>query len=267
MADLEVLISCMNLRHDDNIVSRSAVTSDAVVINQDQSELDYYYERQYGKQRIRVYRVNDKGLTKSRNLAIEKAQADICVLCDDDEVFSENYEQRVLKAYEELADADIIIFDMVNRPCGWGDKIKKLGYFDLMRVSSWQISFKRSSLISSGVRFDENMGAGSGNGAEEEFKFLTDCRKAKLTIYYYPFKLASVAQEQSTWFSGFDKTFFVNRGNTTRYIMGFFPAVLYAMYYAFAKKRQFKDITAFKAFSYMLDGIRENRLSKLKKGK
>lgn len=80
------------------------------------------------------------------------------------------------------------------------------------------------------------MGAGSGNGAEEEFRFLTQCRKAGLKIYHYPYELATVAQTQSTWFKGFDREFFVNRGNTTRYIMGLPLSVLYAAYYALPKK-------------------------------
>ena len=110
------------------------------------------------------------------------------------------------------------------------------------------------------------MGAGSGNGAEEEFRFLTQCRKAGLKIYHYPYELATVAQTQSTWFKGFDREFFVNRGNTTRYIMGLPLSVLYAAYYAFAKRKQLADISMFKAFSYTLAGIKENRLNKLKKG-
>lgn len=265
LAKTEILLSCMFLSDSKEMIMRSHITSDTVIINQCDEE--NYKEENICNALLRTFSVTDRGLTKSRNLAISKSQADICIICDDDEIFNEGYEKAVLSAYDALPDADIIIFDMVDRPLKWGNSIKRLGYIDLMSVSSWQITFRREKLLASGVLFDENMGAGSGNGAEEEFRFLTQCRKAKLRIYHYPFRLASVAQTQSTWFKGFDEEFFVNRGNTTRYIMGLPLSVLYAAYYAFAKRKQLSGMSMLRAFSYTVKGIKENRLTKLKKGK
>ena len=265
LAKTEILLSCMFLSDSKEMIKRSHITSDTVIINQCDEE--NYKEENICNALLRTFSVTDRGLTKSRNLAISKSQADICIICDDDEIFNEGYEKAVSSAYDALPDADIIIFDMVDRPLKWGNSIKRLGYIDLMSVSSWQITFRREKLLASGVLFDENMGAGSGNGAEEEFRFLTQCRKAKLRIYHYPFRLASVAQTQSTWFKGFDEEFFVNRGNTTRYIMGLPLSVLYAAYYAFAKRKHLSGMSMLRAFSYTVKGIKENRLTKLKKGK
>lgn len=265
LAKTEILLSCMFLSDSEEMIKRSHITSDTVIINQCDEE--NYKEENICNALLRTFSVTDRGLTKSRNLAISKSQADICIICDDDEIFNDGYEKAVSSAYDALPDADIIIFDMVDRPLKWGNSIKRLGYIDLMSVSSWQITFRREKLLASGVLFDENMGAGSGNGAEEEFRFLTQCRKAKLRIYHYPFRLASVAQTQSTWFKGFDEEFFVNRGNTTRYIMGLPLSVLYAAYYAFAKRKQLSGMSMLRAFSYTVKGIKENRLTKLKKGK
>lgn len=265
LAKTEILLSCMFLSDSKEMIKRSHITSDTVIINQCDEE--NYKEENICNALLRTFSVTDRGLTKSRNLAISKSQADICIICDDDEIFNDGYEKAVSSAYDALPDVDIIIFDMVDRPLKWGNSIKRLGYIDLMSVSSWQITFRREKLLASGVLFDENMGAGSGNGAEEEFRFLTQCRKAKLRIYHYPFRLASVAQTQSTWFKGFDEEFFVNRGNTTRYIMGLPLSVLYAAYYAFAKRKQLSGMSMLRAFSYTVKGIKENRLTKLKKGK
>lgn len=255
----------MFLSDSEEMIKRSHITSDTVIINQ--CDEDGYKEEKIDNALIRTFSTKDRGLTRSRNMAISKSQADVCIICDDDEIFSDGYEKAVSDAYDSLPDADIIIFDMIDRPLKWGETVKKLSYRDIMSVSSWQITFKREKLLASGVRFDENMGAGSGNGAEEEFRFLTQCRKAKLKIYHYPFRLAQVAQTQSTWFKGFDEEFFVNRGNTTRYIMGLPLSVLYAAYYVFAKRKQLTGISMFRAFSCTIRGIKENRLTKLKKGK
>ena len=258
---LDVLLSCMNQNNMD-IVFNTEISGDAVVINQ--CDRDDYEECETLQGRAKMFSVTQRGLTKSRNMAIEKSQADICILCDDDEVFVPDYREKILGSYEKLPEADVIIFKMSNRPPSFDDKIMRLRFPKTMKVSSWQISFKRKSLIETGVRFDILMGAGSGNGAEEELKFLCDCEKAGLKIYYVPQVIASVGQESSTWFSGFNEKFFYDRGNTTRYILGLPLSVLYAFYYVI-KKREKLEIPMLKALKATLSGIKENKIYKQSK--
>lgn len=260
---LEVLMSCMH-QTDDKLVRKSQITGDVVVINQ--CDRDGYDEYPTSNGRARMFHTTQRGLTKSRNMAIEKSQADICLLCDDDEIFVSNYEKAILRAYEELPQADVIIFKMVNRPPSFADQVMRLRFPQTMKVSSWQISFRRESLQRTGVRFDELLGAGTGNGAEEELKFLLDCERADLVIYYAPVQIASVAQEESTWFGGFTETFFENRGATTRYILGIPMASLYALYYVIRKRSMYcDDITLLRAFIAILRGIWKNKIGKQRK--
>lgn len=260
MLKFEILLSCMNLK-DCDIVRQSKIESDVLIVNQCGS--DGFSQADVNGKTVRLYSVRDKGLTKSRNFAIQHSNADICLLCDDDETFRTGYESRILEAYDKIIDADVIIFDIGNHPARFPNEVRKLKYFDLFKVSSWQISFRRESLLKNGIQFDEKMGAGTGNGAEEELKFLTECRRAGLKIYYFPSVIADVAQKESTWFRGFDKQFFVNRGNTTRYILGFIPSLAYALYYCFCKREMFrKDMSWIRALQYTCQGIFENRLKK-----
>ena len=258
--NLEVLMSCMH-QADDTLVRASGLTGDVVVINQ--CHRDAYQEFYTATGTARMFSTLDRGLTKSRNLAVQNARANICLLCDDDEVFVPDYEARILDAYRQLPQADVIIFKMVNRPPSFPDRVMQLRFPQTMRVSSWQISFRREKLLSSGVQFDELLGAGTGNGAEEELKFLLDCQRAGLQIYYMPTAIASVAQEASTWFGGFDETFFENRGATTRYILGAGMAALYAVYYVIQKRALYRDtVTPYQALKATFRGIRENKIGK-----
>lgn len=253
---LEVLMSCMH-QQDTTLAAASQLTGDVVMINQCDRE-DYTED---GK--VRMFSTRQRGLTKSRNMAIRQSRADICLVCDDDELFVPDYETVILNAYEQLPQADVIIFKMANRPASFPDEVQRLRFPKTMKVSSWQISFRREKLLSSGVRFDELLGAGTGNGAEEELKFLLDCERAGLMIYYVPAVIASVAQEASTWFRGFDETFFENRGATTRYILGYGVASLYACYYVLRKKKLYgKDITPLRALQATFRGIREDKISR-----
>lgn len=258
--DLEVLMSCMH-QLDDEVVRRSGLTGDVVVINQCDREGYDVYATASGE--VRMFSTRQRGLTRSRNMAISKAQAEVCLLCDDDECFVPSYERAILNAYEQLPQADVIIFKMLDRAPSFKDKVMRLRFPQTMKVSSWQISFRRERLLEAGVWFDELLGAGSGNGAEEELKFLLDCERAGLMIYYVPTQIASVAQEASTWFEGFTERFFENRGATTRYILGTGLASLYAIYYVIRKRPLYrKRLSPGKALRAIFRGIREDKIGK-----
>lgn len=257
---LDILMSCMH-QSDDTLIHASRITGNAVVINQCGREEAAEYATENG--RVQMYSTTQRGLTRSRNMAIAKSDADICLLCDDDEEFVQGYEAAILGAYEKLPQADVIIFKMVNRPPSFPDQVMELRFPKTLKVSSWQISFRRESLLRTGVRFDELMGAGTGNGAEEELKFLTDCRRAGLRIFYVPTEIASVRQTESTWFQGFTEQFFMDRGATTRYILGPALAALYGVYYVMKKRPMYAgQITPGNALKATFRGIKENKIGK-----
>lgn len=253
-------MSCMH-QQDAQLVQKAGLTGNVVMINQCDRCGYAEYPTQTGT--VRMFSVTERGLTKSRNMAIREATADICMLCDDDGVFVPGYEAAIVKAYEALPQADLIVFKLVDYPTSFADRIVRLRFPKTMRVCSCQISFRRERLLEHHIRFDELLGAGTGNGAEEELKFLLDCEKAGLAIYYVPVEIASVAQETSTWFGGFDETFFENRGATTRYILGTGLASAYALYYILRKRNLYRDtISSRQALRAIFRGIREDKISR-----
>ena len=260
---LEILMSCMHQK-DNVLIEKSQITGDVVVINQ--CDQDSYAEYATENGLARMFSTTQRGLTKSRNMAIEKSTADICLLCDDDEIFVPEYEKRIIKAYEKFPEADVIIFKMKNRQPSFEDNVIQLRFPKTMKVSSWQISFRKNSLLKANIRFDELLGAGTGNGAEEELKFLTDCEKAGLKIFYVPSVIASVGQTESTWFEGFTEQFFINRGATTRYILGAPLAFVYAIYYVVKKKSMYEaQLKMPNAFKAIMKGMIENKITKQRK--
>ena len=253
-------MSCM-FQQDDTLVCRTGLTGDVVVINQCDEES--YREYTTGGGTVRFFSTKQRGLTKSRNMALENARADVCMLCDDDETFVPDYVQKITQAYETLPEADVVIFKMANRPASFPERVQPLRFPMTMKVSSWQISFRRRALLDAGIRFDPYLGAGTGNGGEEELKFLLDCQRAGLKIYYVPVEIASVAQTESTWFHGFTEHFFENRGATTRYILGTWIASLYAVYYVICKRNLYRDsISPAAALRATFRGIRRNKIGR-----
>ena len=257
---LEVLMSCMH-QQDAQLVQKANLTGNVVMINQ--CDCDGYKEYATHNGMVRMFSSKERGLTKSRNAAIRNARADICMLCDEDSVFVPDYESIILDAYNDLPQADVIAFKLINFPTSLEDKLIRLRFPKTMKICSCQISFRREKLLAAGVKFDELLGAGTGNGAEEELKFLLECEKAGLKMYYVPVEVASVTQEASTWFGGFDETFFENRGATTRYILGTGMASVYALYYIARKKNMYSEtITPRHALRAIFRGIQEDKISK-----
>ncbi len=257
---VEILLSCMN-QQDGHLIEKSRITGDAVMVNQCGREAYREYPTEKGL--ARVFDSALRGLTKSRNLAIEKSQGDICMLSDDDEVFLPDYQERVRKAYEAYPQADVMVFQIENWKTSLGDAPRQLKFPQTMKVSSVQLSFRRESLMKSGVRFDPLLGSGSGNGAEEELKFLLDCQKRGLKIYYVPVAVARLEKSDSAWFAGFDEEFFYRRGGTTRYILGLPLAALYAVYYVAAKRSLYAgQLSPAKALKAVFRGIRDNRVAR-----
>ena len=257
---VEILMSCMH-QQDDALVRRSGITGDVTVVNQ--CDREGYAEYPTPQGLARIFSTTERGLTRSRNMAIAHARGDLCLLCDDDEVFVPDLAEKLRRGFERLPQADVIVWKMAQRTPSFPDRVQRLRFPRTMKVSSWQISFRRQRLLERGVRFDPLLGAGTGNGAEEELKFLLDCQKAGLQIWYVPEEIATVAQTASTWFDGFDRTFFENRGATTRYILGAVPAALYGIYYVLRKRKLYADrLTPRQALAAIWRGIRQNKIGR-----
>ena len=255
---LEVLISCMNQKNMD-LIKRSNIQIDVVVINQCSINKRYKYSfsDRFGNEcRAFVIHTSERGLSNSRNMAIFNAKGDICLLCDDDEVLVDNYVDIIIRAFNDYPDIDIFAF-IVNAPHKqlYSKREKNIGYIGAMKISSWQIAFRRKSIIDNNIQFDESMGSGTGNGGGEEIRFLFDCLQKGLKIRYCPIKIASVSQTDSKWFDGFTNKYFLNRGWSNRRILGLPLAWCYALYFSVKNYPKYhSDNTFWNALYYQLKG-------------
>jgi glycosyltransferase involved in cell wall biosynthesis len=185
---LEILISTKdrdNLDFLNNIfVNNNTHSNPILIINQTQN-LNFSCPH---SDNINLINVNEIGLSKSRNLAIENAKADICLLADDDIVYENNFESIILNAFNLNPSADIITFKM-NDFKGNSFKdypiIKKHNKKSLSFVNSVVIAFRRNSIISNKVFFDENFGLGSTFQTADEYVFLRDALNLNLDIVFH----------------------------------------------------------------------------------
>lgn len=252
-----VLLSCMYEKNN-SIIKDSNLKSSAVIINQCDVDTEYFVNN---NNNVLWVNSTERGLSRSRNMAIKRSEADVCLIADNDEFFDDDIEEKILKAYRELPDADIIIFRLSNKSTKLKNKVYRLKRLEMLRVCSWQITFKRSSIINKDIKFDVKLGAGTGNGAGEENKFLFDCYDKGLKIYHCPINIAYMRDNESTWFTGFNEEFFYKHGMVTRYTLGFWLSMLYASYYLIFKYGLYKkDIGFFRATKHLFKGLIKNSL-------
>lgn len=253
---LQVLLSAMFLQ-DENYIDSLNICSDCVVINQcDASSSRKIIHRGIDGQNHNVTYIEStaRGLSKSRNLAISNAEADVCILCDNDVEYVEGYEKLILDQFEANPDADIIVF-YIKRPekpePNYPD-IRRMDYMSVLKIFSPEIAFRKDSI--SDIRFNEMFGAGAKYYMGEENIFLYDCLKAGKKIIYAPIMIAKLRDEESTWFKGFDRNFFIARGANYGAMSKWFSHVL-IWQFALRKRALYGDnLTTLEALKTMYKG-------------
>lgn len=255
--NVEVLLSIMNQKDENEIeefTKNMRIFGKVVVINQitDNSIIETIKE----KGRVRIFSYKEKGLSKSRNIALNKQESDIGVIADDDVTYVQNYEEIIKKAYEQYPEADIIAFNVdtgnPERPIK-KQRTHKVNFISAMRIQSIQITLRKGMDIT----FEEKFGAGSKYRFGEENIWLYDCLRSGKKIYYVNEKIGDAMQQNSTWYYKKDKEFMKCEGAIFYRISKilYLPLILQ---YAIRKRKEYKgNITAMQAIKYLWQGAKE----------
>lgn len=261
---LIVLISCMN-QIDYSIVKKSNIQTDVVVVNQcDCNDVqEFTFTNNKGNTCHALFiSTTERGLSRSRNMAIANAKsADICLICDDDEYLVDDYENIILKAYQDAPDNTALIsFAFFRKDKTMPRNERYLGIKEICKTSSVEITFRRNIVIENNIVFDVIMGSGSGNGAGEENKFMMDLRRAGYRLKYCPDYIGTLLSYESHWFQGWSKQYFRNNGWASRRIFGFVIGYLFAVFQTIHHYNRYrKELSFIKALINVHIGFFENR--------
>lgn len=260
---LEVLVATM-FQNDYGLLEKMNINSDAVIVNQ--CDKEEYHSLKYKNHRVIWINSKKRGLSKSRNLAIKNATADICLLADDDEIFLNDYENNVLHAFEKYKE-DLLRFEVVGIEDifkKYPIKGQKISYISSLKTSSVEIAFRRNSIVNNKIHFDELIGTGTQFKMGEENAFLFACFHKKLQMRFVPIKIAKLHLGNSSWFRGFNEDFFLSRGAAftamqTRYVH------ILIFQFAVRKYKLYKDnLGLFRAIVLMETGRKAYLSEKMK---
>ncbi len=218
--NLEVLIATMKNDDISGLLDRMNINSNSVVINQ----TDYYDFKKINHKTYssKVFSVDERGLSRSRNLAIIESTADLICLADDDMEYTDTYANDIISEFNKHPDADAILFYVkpVNGRVG-NTKIKRTGRLkplEYKEFCSVEIVIKRERLLAVNVWFNLLFGSGAKYKCGEETILLSELLKKGFKIYKSDVMIATVDMSESSWFTGFNEEFFYNKGAVVKAI-------------------------------------------------
>jgi len=258
--NIEVIISTMNNSNILELVEKMNIQTKAIVINQ--SDNHDYKEFSFNNNIIRSYSFNEIGVGKSRNSGLSRSTETICLMADDDMVYVNNYDQIILEEFKNNPSADVILFNVpiYNQDGTKIIKIKKnekINIFNSLKYGTVNIAFRRNTIIKNNIHFSLFFGGGTFFGSGEDTLFINECLKKNLKVISNTKVIATIKQGQSTWFSGYNEKFFMDKGALFKALS---PALyhLYIVQFVLRKRSLYKkEYNFLEILKLMYDGARK----------
>lgn len=257
--DIEIIISTMN-NNIDNFDIKQLNLHKVTIINQIPDRCDNKSE-EFNIGNIKWINVDQKGLSKSRNLALEITSSDYIYLTDDDVVLNDKFKETVIDSIESNPAVDILAFQV----SGIERKFKEysseeidINYINSMKLSSVQLVMKSDFIKKNNLYYDELFGTGSKYRMGEENIFLFDALKKSAKIKYIPREIAKVHLGESSWFNGFNEKYFFDRGAVFYRMFENHLARLYCILFCLRKYKLYSnEINFIKAYKQMIKGMKD----------
>lgn len=151
------------------------------------------YKLEYAKlsaPHIMFITMQETGLSKSRNACIENISTDFLLLCDDDNLLTENIYNTLLQSIEKYPDAIILTGKMLDENMRAVKNYSDNSFLHTVRtaakVSSCEMLLKRNWILQNKISFNTQFGLGAIYPGGEEFIFMNDIIKAGGTARYIP---------------------------------------------------------------------------------
>ncbi|MCM1043997.1 MAG: glycosyltransferase [Candidatus Gastranaerophilales bacterium] len=256
---VQVLASVMSSSLE-QIVSQMNLESDAVIINQcDHLGME---EMEHRGHRIRFFSFPDRGVGRSRNEAIMRADSDICLFSDEDIVYEKGYAEAIEAEFARNPRADMILFNITveeERRTYHITERRRVHWYNCGRYGAVSFAVKRSSLLASGVTFSLLFGGGAKYGNGEDSLFLKEFMSKGYQVYTAPVTIGKERAGRSTWFEGYDRKFFSDRGVLYHYLYGRLAKGMALRFLLAHRKRMCLEVGVGQAYRWMRDGIRIGR--------
>ncbi len=209
---IQVLVAAMD-QNDHSLPEKMNICTDAIIGNQcDRNSVESF---QFNGSKITYLNFAERGVGLNRNNALMRADADVVLFSDDDIVYLDDYDKVIENAFNDIPDADVIIFNVNEkvRERYVIPELSRVGYFNYLRYGTARIAVRLKSIRDNGIYFNQCFGGGTEHCHGEDNIFLSDCLKKKLKIYAFPQAIANLSDErQSSWNRGYNEKYLRDQG-------------------------------------------------------
>jgi len=151
---------------------------------------------------VTVARLASRGLSRSRNAALDLARGEVVLLADDDVTHPRGAFAAIRGFFRDRPGTSLLVglsLDGTGRPRRPPIGPVRLTRWNAGRTASHELAFRAAPVRAGGVRFDEGFGVGADTPAflGEEFVFIADCLLAGLAGEHRPLPV-SVHPDPST---------------------------------------------------------------------
>ena len=201
MKQFEVLCVTMHQK-DFTLLNKMHLNSDVLICNQgDQWGSS---ENVYRGYRARMITTDTRGVGINRNLCLLNADAEICLMADDDLVYRENYREKILEEFKNHPEADVIIFNIGTSTPEFGriptvtSKFTRFHFWSKNPYGAPRVAFRLDKLKQKNLYFSTCFGGGCIFKTGEDTIWIEQMRKSGLRIYLSPEFIGDVSYEVST---------------------------------------------------------------------
>ena len=262
MSQLQVLVASMH-QTDFSIAERMNLRCDAIIANQADREEIVRQTTEFGS--LQMITTATRGVGLNRNIALLAADREFVLFADDDMVYYDALEETVISAFEEMPQADVLVFGIDILRNGEVTErrrtpIRRLHTWNAMRYGTVRIAARRKALLAKNITFHQCFGGGCMYSSGEDSLFLKACLDAGLKVYSHSGVLGGSSKDTSTWFVGYNDKYFYDKGALVRHL---FPKTAYimAMYFAVRFKRH-TNLGVWKRIRLVYTGVRGGKTLK-----
>lgn len=243
---IEILIATMK-RNDWTFLEKMFVHNklsehQILIINQTEKGIELHSTEPH----IRVINSFEKGLSKSRNVALQNATGDICLIADDDVVFEPDFINKISKGFQQFKDADVVSFKTKttkgNAYWAYPDEDGPMPSSKIRKILSVELAFRRRNILEKKVWFNEYFGLGAEfpNGAN--YLFLKDLTKKSAKICFYRSFICTHPPVSSSDQVGTDALLYAITGRNC-YLYGKWAYVLLLKFVFYIWRKSYIDFT------------------------
>lgn len=259
MRKLQFLVSAVR-KDVRELAQTMCLPADAIII--EQGEENRYEELTVNGHEVRCYHLAERGVGLSRNHALMRADAEISVISDEDIVYRADAAETIVRAFAAHPEADMLLFNVKVQESRRTYQITSFGrvrWYNCGRYPAYSFAFRTETVRKKRITFPLLYGGGARYSNGEDSLFISDCLKKGMKIYAVPEEIGEEIPRPSTWFFGYDDTFFYDRGVLYDDLYGRLAPLMGARWLLKNQRVMCEQLPLKKAWALLNQGIRDGR--------